>query len=87
MDWQPQLITLYVTVCDSYRSRLWTLVQRYASYSDLKCSDEDVITIYLFAMIDKQRDIKSIYTQAKRYWHDCFPHLPHYTAYVQRLNR
>ena len=37
--------------------------------------------------MDKQRDIKSIYTQAQRYLRDWFPKLPSYTAYVQRLNR
>lgn len=87
MAWQTQLITLYLTVCDRYRNGLWTTVQRFSPYSDLRFSDEEVITIYLFGMMDKQRDIKSIYTHAQRYWQDWFPRLPSYTAYVQRLNQ
>lgn len=87
MDWQKQLIPLYLTVIERYQSGLWTLVQRHSAYSDLKFSDEEVITIYLFGIMEKQRDIKSIYQQTRRYLRDWFPHLPSYTAYVQRLNR
>lgn len=87
MDWQNQLITLYLTVCEHYQRGLWTTAQRYSAYSDLSFSDEEVITIYLFGIMDKRRDIKSIYQQARCYWNDWFPHLPSYTAYVQRLNR
>ena len=87
MDWQNQRIILYLTVCEHYQRGLWTTVQRASRYSHLNFSDEEVITIYLFGIMDKQRDIKSIYQQARRYWHDWFPDLPGYTAYVQRLNR
>jgi len=68
MAWQNQLITLYLTVCKHYQNGLWASVQRFSPDSDLSVSDEEVITLYLFGMMDKQRDIKSIYTQAQRYW-------------------
>jgi hypothetical protein len=87
MAWQNQLITLYLTVCEHYQNGLWASVQRFSPYSDLSFSDEEVITLYLFGIMGKQRDIKSIYTQAQRYLGDWFPKLPSYTAYVQRLNR
>lgn len=87
MTWQTQLITLYLTVCEHYRNGLWTTVQRFSPYSDLSFSDEEVITIYLFGIMDKQRDIKSIYTQTQRYLRDWFPKLPSYTAYILRLNQ
>ena len=87
MAWQNQLITLYLTVCEHYPNGRWTSVQRFSPYSDLSFSDEEVITLYLFGIMDKQRDIKSIYTQAQRYWRDWFPKLPSDTAYIQRLNR
>ena len=80
MDWQNQLITLYPNVCERYHNGLWVYVQRFAPYSDLSFSDEEVITLYLFGIMDKQRDIKRIYTQAQRYWRDWFPKLPSYTA-------
>jgi hypothetical protein len=87
MDGQNQLITLYLTVCKHYQRGLWTAAQRCSAYSDLSFSDEDVITIYLLGIMDKRRDIKSIYQQARCYWNDWFAHLPSDTAYVQRLNR
>ena len=87
MDWQTQLITLYLTVCEHYRNGLFAHVQRFSPYSDLRFTDEEVITIYLFGIMDKQRDVKSIYRQAQRYWRDWFVALPSYEAYVLRLNR
>lgn len=87
MAWQTQLITLYLTVCEHYKNGLCASVQRFSPYSDLSFSDEEVITLYLFGIIDKQHDIKSIYRQAQRYLRDWFPTLPSYTAYVKRLNR
>ena len=58
-----------------------------APYADLKFTDEEVITIYLFGIIDKKRDIKTIYEYADRHLRDWFPNLPGYHAYVQRLNK
>jgi hypothetical protein len=87
MDWQNQLITLYLTVCERYQSGLWTHVQRFAPHSDLSFSDEEVITLYLFGTMGKKREIKTLYEHADRYWRDWFPKLPGYVAYVQRLNR
>lgn len=87
MDWQTQLITLYLIVCEHYRETLWTQAQRFAPYANLRFTDEEVTVIYLFGIIDKKREIKTIYDHAKRYWRDWFPHLPSDVAYVQRLNR
>ncbi|BBA33797.1 transposase [Methylocaldum marinum] len=87
MDWQSQLISLYLTVCELYRRELRIHVQRFAPHANLRFTDEEVITLYLFGIVDKQREIKTLYTQADRYWRDGFPHLPSYGAYVQRLNR
>jgi hypothetical protein len=87
MDWQTQLITLYLTVCKHYRDELWVYAQRFAPYTDLSFSDEEVIVIYLFGIIEKRREVKTIYAHAARYWHDWFPTLPSYVAYVQRLNQ
>ncbi len=87
MDWQSHLITLYLTVCELYRQELWVHVQRFAPHADLRFTDEEVITLYLFGIMDKKREIKTLYEHADRYWRDWFPHLPGYVAYVQRLNR
>jgi len=58
-----------------------------SNYADLSFSDEETITLYLFGVIDKHREIKQTYAYAGRHLRAWFPRLPSYVAYVQRLNR
>ena len=58
-----------------------------SNYADLSFSDEEVITLYLFGVIDKHREIKQTYEYADRHLRPWFPKLPSYVAFVQRLNR
>ena len=55
--------------------------------ADWSFSDEEVIALHLFAVVDKHREIKGIDAYADRYWRDWFPRLPSDIAYVHRLNR
>ena len=88
MDWQLQFITLYLAVCKHWQEVGWAQAQRFAPYADLSFTDEEVVTIYLFAVaMEQKRQIKDIHGHARRYWRDWFPRLPGYGAYVQRLNR
>ncbi len=87
MSWQNRLITIYLYVCKHYQQNLWVYSQRMSNYADLSFSDEEVITLYLFGVVDKHREIKGIYEYAHRHLRDWFPRLPSYVAYVQRLNR
>ena len=41
--------------------------QRMSNYVDLSFSDEEVITLYLFGVIDKNREIKKTYNYADRH--------------------
>lgn len=88
MNWQLQLITLYLAVCKHWQEVGWAQAQRHAPFADLSFTDEEVVTLYLFAVVmENKRQIKDIHTHARRYWRDWFPRLPGYGAYVQRLNR
>jgi hypothetical protein len=87
MHWQDQLITLYLYVSKHYQQTLWTYCQRMSAYADLSFSDEEVISIYLFGIIEKLRGIKQIYRYADRHLRAWFPRLPSYVAFVQRLNK
>ncbi len=40
MDWQTQLITLYLFVCEHFSQGLWIHAQRFAPHSDLGFTDE-----------------------------------------------
>lgn len=87
MDWQTQLITLYLFVCEHFDQSPWIHVQRFAPHTDLSFTDEEVVTLYLAGILDKQRDIRAIHDHARDYGSDWFPRLPGYGAYVRRLNR
>ena len=53
MNWQIQLITIYLMVCKHYESHLWIYCQRMSNHTDLSFSDEEAITLYLFGVLDK----------------------------------
>jgi len=87
MDWQEQLITVYLYVCKHYEKNLWVYCQRMSNHADLSFTDEEVIALYLFGILDKNRGIKQIYKYAERHLRGYFPKLPSYVAFVQRLNK
>ena len=60
--------------------------QRLSNNNNPKFSDEEVLTLYLFGMMQKHTTIKAIYTYRQDHLHDWFPDLPTYQGYVQRLN-
>ena len=87
MDWQDQLITIYLYICKEYESELWVHAQRFSSHVDLQLTDEEVISLYWFGVLDGHRSIKQIYTYADRHLREWFPNLASYPAYIMRLNR
>ena len=44
--------------CKHYEGGLCWECQRMANYADLSFSDEEVLTIFLFGVIDKKKEIK-----------------------------
>jgi hypothetical protein len=86
MTWLDGIISLYVFICDEYQKNLWAYCQRFSNYSNLTFSDEEVITIYMFGIMEGLTTKKQIYKHARNYWHDLFPSLPSYVAFVQRTN-
>ncbi len=87
MDWQGKLISLYLFICNEYKSRLWSYCERMTNHADLSFSDEEVITIFHYGVMNKRRELKEIYQDAERYLKPWFPKLPSYVAFVQRINR
>jgi len=87
MDWQEQLIEIYLYTYKYYHNGLWTIVQRLSNNLNPKFTDEEVITIFLFGIIQKRFEVKDIYNYTKNHLHDWFPKLPSYGGYIQRLNR
>ena len=87
MDWELQLISLYVYICNQYQQHLWVYCQRFSNHAELSFTDEEVLCIYLFGVMEKRREIKEIYKYADRHLRPWFPRLPCYGGFVQRLNR
>lgn len=87
MDWELRLITLYEFICKQYREHLWIYCQRFAPHADLSFTDEEVVCIYMWGLMDKRREVRDIYEYTRRHLPAWYPRLPSYAGYVQRLNR
>ncbi len=82
-----QLIGIYYFVCDAYDSHLKNVCQRFSPNQNYKFTDQEIMTIYLFAVSNEQKfKIKQIYDFAKDYLYSWFPALPSYPAFDTRLN-
>lgn len=87
MNWQTQLISLYLLICKEYQQKLQFHIGRISNYSDLSFTDEEVMTIYMFGIMNHHYKIKDICQYTENHLRDWFPNLPSYTAFVQRLNK
>ncbi len=80
-----KLIELYCLICHLYDTQSVLKHQRLSNFKP-KFTDQEVVTCYFFAMLNNQRTIQEIYDYISRHWHDCFPELPSYQAFNNRLN-
>jgi hypothetical protein len=84
--WKEQLITLYCTVCQHYSSRVEPFVQRLSNNCRPQFTDEELITVYLWGIIQRQFERKQIHRYTKMHLMEWFPMLPSYQAFNYRLN-
>lgn len=83
-----QLISIYLYICDIYDSKLKNVCERFSNNNHPDFTDQEVITIYLFAMHFEQRlKLKQIHEFASNYLRSWFPLLPSYEAFNMRINR
>lgn len=87
MDWQYQLISLYLTICNEYEQRLSHLIVRLSNNCDMSFSDEEVMTIYMNGIMNGHYRLKEIYNFTSRHLSEWFPELPSYVGFVQRINK
>ena len=87
MDIQHTLIWIYLFVCHHYRGRLAGATQRQSNNNKPVFTDEEVLTIYLFGLVNKRTTISEIHRYAQQHFADWFPDLPSYQSYNRRLNR
>jgi len=88
-DYQAlKLICIYFTVSELYENELCYVSQRFTNNSEPEFTDQEVMTIFLYAMSEEERfTISQIYKFADRYLRSWFPLLPSYVAFNKRINR
>jgi len=83
-----QLISIYLYISEIYDKKLRYYCERFSNNSLPEFTDQEIITIYLFAMHYEQKyKISHIYQFASGYLRSWFPKLPSYVAFNTRLNR
>ena len=68
-----KLIELYCYVSDIYDTRLAYLVQRFSNNCSPKFTDQEIMTIYLWATLQKQYTKKDVYKYAINHLTEYFP--------------
>ena len=89
MDWQVFLIELYSEVENAYQDELVYPCQKMSNNRDklvVNFTDTELISVFLFGIIKKRREIKEIHGYLDEHWRSWFPHLPSYKHFVVRLN-
>ena len=82
-----QLIQLFVWVCQAYDRHPTLKYQRWSRNPTLPAfTDQEVVTIYLFGMLQGHFKQSAIHQYVKGHWAAWFPHLPSYQAFNHRLN-
>jgi hypothetical protein len=83
-----ELIQIYMYICDLYDQELKYYCQRYSNNSNPAFTDQEIMTIYLFAgHCQKHFQIRDIHGFASEYLSSWFPELPSYQTFNLRLNR
>lgn len=83
-----KLVHIYLTICERFENDLKYTCERFSNNDKPDLTDEEIMTIYLFAIEEEQRfSIKQIHKFAYEYLHSWFPKLGSYAAFCNRLNR
>lgn len=83
-----KLVEIYLYVCKRFDEDLKYHCERFSNNYEPKFSDQEIMTIYLFAVQEEQRfKVKQIHRFANEYLRSWFPALGSYQAFNNRVNR
>ena len=83
-----KLIRIYFYVCQRYDADLKYHCERFSNNNQPELTDQEIMTIYLFAIEEEQRTkVKQIHRFANEYLRDWFPNIGSYAAFNNRINR
>lgn len=80
------LVALYLYVCDCYDRKLCLHCQRMSNHFSYAFTDQEVITIFLYGILEQRFTLKSIHRFTQKYLSCWFPTLPSYQQFVYRVN-
>jgi hypothetical protein len=81
------LIQIYLFVCQIYDTCSDSCFQRISNNCQPDFTDQELITIWLFAHLNDRFRKNQMHAFIKNYWSDWFPRLPSYQSFVYRLNK
>lgn len=86
MDWQDQLIYVYLNVCEYFSQLKKEKFLRASPNFQPIFTDEEVITIYVFGIMQHLTCVKQIHFYFTSHLVEWFPNMPKYEAFSHRLN-
>ena len=86
MDWQSQLIDVYLTACEFFSQLNPSSFLKISPNSNHSFTDAEAITVYVFGIMENLRNVKSIHSYFKKHLHEWFPKLPEYEGFSFRIN-
>lgn len=87
MDWEVRLITLYLKISEYYRTDIYVCCERFSNGGYKRCTDEEILTVYLFGILSNFKNAKVIHKYALSHLKHYFPGLPGYSGFIHRVNR
>jgi uncharacterized protein YlbG (UPF0298 family) len=86
MNWQRQLITVYLTTCKFFSQLSPYVFFKISHNYSQSFTDEEAITIYIFGILQNLKTVKSIHHFTKNYLSHWFPKFPSYEGFLFRIN-
>jgi hypothetical protein len=86
METKEKLIMLYLYVCEDIELNDWLVSFRKSNNYHPEFTDQEIMSIYLFGIIQGMTKTKQIYNHIITYWKEWFPSIPTYSSFDRRLN-
>ena len=78
MDWQSQLINVYLTTCKVISQLSPYVFLKISPNSNPSFTYEEAISIYIFGILRNHKTVKAIHDFTKNFLANWFPKLPSY---------
>lgn len=83
---ETKLITIYCKVCEAWEQGVFVSAQRFSNNQKNAWSDQEITTMYIFAVLEGRQTKKEIFEYLRNHWRAWFPDMKGYPAFCYRLN-